>query len=414
MRLTKVAAHALSSPIEPPQDRSFHGGTRRLRKRDFVVVIVTLADGTRGIAPAGASSSAMREFFEGASQADFAATVRETVGPALEGAEIDRPQEVHEHLESVSVPDRIRTEAASALDVALWDAWGRKRGMSVATLLAEEYEVTATQGELPLYASAGMYMPPDGYVEQARAVSACDFSGYKYRPGIGPDGDRETVERLREAVPDLPLMLDCHTWWKGADPYPRETVSALVEQAAEADVTWVEEPVEPTDYDGYLHLAGRGVDLAGGESEPDSDGLLALADTGAIGYLQGDVRHHEGFTGCWRAIEACVDRPVTFVPHNFGTWLGLVANAHLISAAPEAELVEYPVFEDDPALAADPDPGMYPYPLAFEVINETPAIRDGTLTVPDGPGLGVTLNEAVLEEYPFKEGAWTTFETEES
>jgi hypothetical protein len=65
MEIREVRGHALSSPIEPPQDRPFHGGTRRLLKRDVVLVVVETADGQRGVATAGASSSAMTEYFEG-------------------------------------------------------------------------------------------------------------------------------------------------------------------------------------------------------------------------------------------------------------------------------------------------------------------------------------------------------------
>lgn len=69
-----------------------------------------------------------------------------------------------------------------------------------------EYERTPAT-EIPLYASAGMYMEPEGYVEQATALERCGFFGYKYRPGIGPAEDRWTVEVLKEATEDSEVML---------------------------------------------------------------------------------------------------------------------------------------------------------------------------------------------------------------
>lgn len=68
MDIAEVRSFALSSPIDPHQDRPFHGGTRRLLKRDVVLVVLETADGQQGFATAGASSSAMREYFEGNSQ----------------------------------------------------------------------------------------------------------------------------------------------------------------------------------------------------------------------------------------------------------------------------------------------------------------------------------------------------------
>jgi len=421
MRIDSVAAHALSSPIDPPRIRQFYGGERTLHKRDFVLVIVETADGQRGVAPAGASSSAMREHFEGASQRAFADRVAGPVADALEGAEIDDPADCHDLIGGAGLSDRVAGEVASAVDVALYDLLGRERGAPVHALLAEREDRDPDAPErLPLYASAGMYMEPAGYAAQAETIADLGFEGYKYRPGIGPDGDVETAELLGEV--DTGIMADAHTWWKlggapGANAYTDAERVRIVEAYEAIDAVWLEEPVAPDDYAGYRELADETtVPLAGGESEPDADGLEALLDTGAVAYLQGDVRHHGGFTGCRRAVAACRGTGGTFVPHNFGTALGTVANAHLVAAMGEADgtpLLEYPVFEDDPALDVDADredPGMYPFELAFDVVEGVLDIEDGALAVPDGPGLGVTVDLDVLDRYPFREGAWTTFD----
>jgi len=280
-------------------------------------------------------------------------------------------------------------------------------------LLAEEYGTDPTT-ELDLYASAGMYMDPEGYVEQAEVIANLGLFGYKYRPGIGAADDRRTVESLSEALSSCEVMLDCHTWWKLGESYGRETVRDLVAHADAHGAYWVEEPVEPDDREGYVDLAGTGASLAGGESEPTPESLVELAETGAVGFLQGDVRHHEGFTGCQEAVELCAGRKdIEFVPHNFGTWIGLAANAHLVAAAPDATLVEYPLFEGDPLFDADPDPGMYPFDLAFDLIEGRPVVDDGVLAVPDDPGLGVDVDMDVVDEYPFVDGPWTEFRYDE-
>ncbi|OVE82891.1 enolase C-terminal domain-like protein [Natronolimnobius baerhuensis] len=409
MDIANVNGYALSSPIEPVQERPFHGGVRRLRKRDVVVVVVETADGQRGVATAGASSSAMSEYFDGESQGTFADVVDTAVADALEGETIEEIEDAHALLRESDVPEGDLTEAISAIDVALYDIAGKYHGAPVYELLADEYESTPTT-ELDLYASAGMYMAPEGYVEQARVLEELGFFGYKYRPGIGPDGDRRIVERLADAVDDIELMLDVHTWWKLREGYDRETVRDLVVHAAEHGAYWIEEPVEPADHRGYADLAETGAPLAGGESEASPETLVELGETGAVAFLQGDVRHHEGFTGCRDAVECCAGRDaVEFVPHNFGTWIGLAANAHLVAAAPDAELVEYPVFENDPLFDTDVDPGMYPFDLAFDLIQGRPEISDGVLSVSDEPGLGIELNVDVLEEYPFVDGPWTEF-----
>jgi len=413
MHIADVTGYALSSPIEPPQDREFHGGTRRLLKRDVVLVVVETADGTRGVATAGASSSAMREYFQGDSQGTFADVVSGPVADALEGESVAAITDAHDLLRAADLPSGDETEAISAIDVALHDIRGRQLGAPVYELLAEDYG-TDPDTELPLYASAGMYMEPQGYVEQAEVIEELGFFGYKYRPGIGVEDDRRTVELLADALSECEPMLDVHTWWKLGEDYGREAVRDLVAHAGEHGAYWVEEPVEPDDHEGYVDLAETGTPLAGGESEQSPDGLVALGATGAVDFLQGDVRHHEGFTGCRDAVEFCRGRDdIEFVPHNFGTWIGLAANAHLVAAAPEADLVEYPVFEDDPLFDAEPDPGMYPFDLAFDLVEGQPDVTDGVLSLSDDPGLGVDVNLDVVEEYPFLEGPWTEFHYDE-
>ncbi|WP_266082989.1 mandelate racemase/muconate lactonizing enzyme family protein [Haladaptatus caseinilyticus] len=412
MNIVDVHGYALSSPIDPVQSRRFHAGTRRLLKRDVVLVVVETVNGARGFAPAGASSSAMREYFDGESQGNFADVINGPVADELEGKTIDDIERVHSLIKTMDFPVRLRNQIRSVIDVSLYDLLGKQVGAPIYELLCERHDTAATT-ELPLYASAGMYMDPEGYVRQAEILDDLGFFGYKYRPGIGPKGDRRIVERLVEAV-EMEIMVDAHTWWKmDGQSYGTETVTSLVEHAATHDVYWVEEPVDPDDYDGYRALCDNRVSLAGGESEESAPGLLELGRTGAVDFLQGDVRHHGGFSGCWDAAEFCIDRDVTFVPHNFGTWLGLIANAHLTAAVSQAELLEYPVFENDPALESSADPGMYPFDLAFDLVDGTPNIDSGVLTVPDGPGLGIDVDMDVIEDYPFVEGAWTEFSYDE-
>jgi L-alanine-DL-glutamate epimerase-like enolase superfamily enzyme len=407
MQLSTVDAYELSSPIEPPQERRFQGGVRRLLKRDVVLVVVGTPDGEVGYATAGASSSAMREYFEGLAHEGVADLLEGPVAEALAGRELSAADDLRGVVDGLDLPPSLHSEVVSALDVAYHDLRGKRAGASVADLLADEHDAPAPTRELPLYASAGMYMEPAGYAEQAAAVADRGFAGYKFRPGIGPERDVRTLELVRERVGDgFDVMVDAHTWWKVRDgSYPPERVDDLAREFAAFDPYWLEEPVAPDDHAGYRRLADRAdVPLAGGESEESPEGLLDLARTGAVSFLQGDVRHHWGYTGCWDAVAYCADgdRDVQFVPHHFGTHLGLVANAHLVAAAPGAELLEYPVFGDDVA-------AMYPFPLAAELLATDLDPTDGRLTLPDGPGLGVEVDLDVVERYPYVEGPWTEF-----
>lgn len=401
MRIQNLSAYALSSPIEPPQERRFLGGARRLLKRDMVLVVMERADGTLGVGPGGASSSAMREYFEDVSHASFARLVEEDIAPLVVDTEIESVEELHQTVTTAELPAFLESQVVAPLDVAYFDLKGKEHGTPVHELL-NHGEASL---ELPLYASAGMYMAPEEYAEQAKAINAQGFGGYKYRPGLGLEDDLETLRLIRDAVgPDMDVMIDAHTWWKlGSQSYSLEEITDLVREMAAYDPYWLEEPVEPTAYEEYQYLAeATDVALAGGESEETPDGLRALGSTGAVDFLQGDVRHHRGFTGCWEIVEFCADQDIMFVPHHFGTHLGLVANAHLVAAAPGSDLLECPVFSTGVA-------GMYPFPLAEEILSTTIDITDGYLSVPTGPGLGVEVDFEVIDAYPYIEGPWTEF-----
>jgi len=374
-----------------------------------VLVVVETADGRQGFAPAGASSSSMREYFQGDTQAGFAEVMCNEIANIVVGVKLEGPMDVRDVIQDANLPDRIVNEAMSAMDIAYYDLLGKEHEAPIAELLAEATD-EVPQRSIPLYASAGMYMAPEEYAAQAQAIEDLGFVGYKYRPGIGPVSDKATVDAIAAGLESMEFMLDAHTWWKLNDNiYSREVVDSIAEYALQSGAYWIEEPVSPTDYEGYRRLGAAGIPLAGGESEADSDGLVALAETGAISFLQGDVRHHGGFTGCLSAIQAVSGSEIEFVPHNFGTWLGLVANAHLVAAAPEVGLLEYPVFEGDPILNTGSIEGMYPFPLAFDILKNHLEITDGRLKLPSGPGLGVDVDLSVIDKYPHSEGSWTEF-----
>jgi hypothetical protein len=52
---------------------------------------------------------------------------------------------------------------------------------------------------------------------------------------------------------------------------------------------------------------------------------------------------------------------------------------------------------------------MYPFPLADEILSEPLAIENGHLIVPNGPGLGIEIDESVIQKYPFIPGPWSFF-----
>jgi L-alanine-DL-glutamate epimerase-like enolase superfamily enzyme len=234
------------------------------------------------------------------------------------------------------------------------------------------------------------------------------FAAYKMRPALGPKDDLETVRLMRKAVgPNVGLMIDAHSWWRmGNKSYSPETVAELARAMAESHPTWLEEPLPPEDHAAYRALRAKNfLPIATGEHEHFEAGFLDLIETGAADYIQMDVCCQGGFAMGQRIFAAVARRGLRFAFHSWGTTLEVLAAAHLgICWPPDVvEWLEYPCHSN---LGR---PGMYPFPLADEILREPLAIERGNLIVPTGPGLGVDVDERVIEKYPFISGPWSFF-----
>ncbi|MFH5800757.1 mandelate racemase/muconate lactonizing enzyme family protein [Haladaptatus sp. CMAA 1911] len=403
MQIADIQAYNLSSTLDPPREYQLYSGRRRILKRDLVLVTVETVSGEMGYAPVDASSSVMREFSTDGSLDDFVTVIERAIAPSLKREKITSIETVGKIIRQTTLSQEFKSRSTAALDIALYDIAGKQHGVPVYELLAEEGDGTP---EIPLYASGGMYPSPDDVAAEAKRVAEDGFEGYKYHVGRGPDEDREMIRRVHDAVGErIDVMVDGHTWWGfGQRSYDLNTIVDLVSDHGTYGVRWVEEPIEPSDHERYRHISKRtGVPLAGGESKAMPEDLIELAKTGGVDYIQGDVRQHCGFSGCRKVVEYCRESPVTFVPHHFGTELGLVANAHLAASAPETPFLEYPIYEDGGM------PGMYPNPLATDILSTPLEIKDGTLELSDDPGLGIEVNRDVIDEYPYVDGPWTEF-----
>src|SRR5262245_1037044 len=253
-----------------------------------------------------------------------------------------------------------------------------------------------------------MYMSPARFAEEAAAIAAMGFTAYKMRPALGPEQDLETIRLMRAAVgPNVGLMIDAHSWWRMGDrSYSRETVAGLARQMAAFKPTWLEEPLPPDDHAAYRQLrAARILPVATGEHEADEAGFLDLINTGAADYIQMDVCCQGGFAMGRGIFAAVAEKGLRFAFHSWGTALEVLTAAHLGICWP-AEVVEWLEY---PCYSNSVRPGMYPFPLADEILGEPLDIEKGDLLVPQGPGLGIEINESVLQKYPFIPGPWSFF-----
>ena len=392
MRIRSVQAHLLSYPLPEPMKVNHHGGEQTIVKRDAMLVRVEADDGLVGYGPAPATEQAK-------------GSIDKVIAPFLSGRTLADPDALRvQFLEETGRNSELQ-RFYCAVEIALYDLIGKERGLPVSELLGGRM-----RDRIRLYGSAGMHMTPEEHAAEALAISQLGFRAYKMHSGLGPDQDLETIRRMREAVgPDFDLIVDAHTWWQIGDlNYLEATIDKLAEQLGEYNIAWLEEPLPPGHHEGYRHLKELDlVALASGVHEPDEPSFLDLLLAG-VDYLQLDLVSQGGYATARRMLREVSRAGLRFAFHSWGTALEVIAAAHLGACWPDqvVEWLEYPCYST-PSQA-----GMYPFPLAGEVLKAPLQLDNGDLILPKGPGLGVEVDESVVERYPWIPGPWSMVRTD--
>jgi L-alanine-DL-glutamate epimerase-like enolase superfamily enzyme len=274
--------------------------------------------------------------------------------------------------------------AISAIDMALWDIKGKVLGVPVHTLLGG-----ARRDAIPVYAS--MLCGEDLGWMREQAVRHLD-AGYRAMKfgwvPMGPDlaTDVERVRAAREAIgPDVALLIDAGAAWSLSEAIRR------VETFREFRPFWLEEPLASDDLEGWARLtaAADGVRIATGEQETQLRSFQDLVEVGHVDVIQPDLARAGGFTQCARIADAAVANRALCVPHAWKSGILWAATVHFAATLAEVPFVEYTVATS---------------PLRRDLSRTDVQVVDGMTSVPNTPGLGVDLNEDIIERYRIDRG----------
>lgn len=281
-----------------------------------------------------------------------------------------------------------RIAANSAVDIALWDLYGKGVGLPIYQLLGG-----ATRLRLPAYAS-GLFrgQRPDNTAalqDEARGYVDAGFGAIKMKVGLGRAYDVTNVAAIRQAVGEQILF--------AADANCGYDVGTAIEvgrRLAEHDLYWFEEPVAPHDVAGNIEVrqALQGLRIAGGEQLQGLTAYRDLISERAFDIVQPDISIAGGFTECQRIEALAQAHGLRVLPHMWGTAIRLAATLHWQVTIP-----------DDPE-GLEPQPCLFEFDmtengLRTELACEPIQAIDGSVAVPQGPGLGIEIDRDVLERY---------------
>jgi galactonate dehydratase len=289
----------------------------------------------------------------------------------------------------------IGMSAISGIEVALWDIAGKHYGVPTYKLIGGR-----TRDKVHVYTHLGfgdmraVYETDsvDPLVQRAGEVIAKGYTAFKfvilpYVHQYAPQRAVAHVERmmraLREAVgPDIEIMLDFHG--KAGSP---GTALAFIDAVAPYHPMFVEEPIQPGDARSMARIAEKSaVPIAAGERLVERAEFEELFRLRAVDVAQPDIAHCGGLLEAKKIAAMAETASIGIAPHNP---LGPIAGAaalHFAVSTPNHIIQEEMV-------------GAVPW--YFEVVDGPIRMVDGHWQLPEKPGLGIEVNEAVCAAHPF-------------
>jgi D-galactarolactone cycloisomerase len=367
--IADIEARVFRVPIASPVQTSFG----IMHSRPAVLVRVTDADGAEGWGEVWCN-------FPSVGAEHRARLIRETMAPMLQGRSFASPVEIWRSMDRALQVLAIQSgepgpvaQCLAGLDMALWDIAARVRGEPLYRHLGAGRVVD----RVPVYASG---LNPDRPEQLAAARQAEGHRVFKLKVGFGRERDLANLAALRLTLgDDVTLMVDANQAWS------LDEAQAMSVAMAPFRPTWLEEPMRadaPTQ--AWQRLAAASpLPIAAGENMRAGEFDAAVA-AGWVKILQPDVGKWGGFSGCMAVGRTALAAGVRFCPHWLGGGIGLVASLHLLAALGGDGMVE-----------VDSNPN----PLRELMATPFPALADGKMDMPQGPGLGVVPNVGALRAF---------------
>jgi L-alanine-DL-glutamate epimerase-like enolase superfamily enzyme len=259
-------------------------------------------------------------------------------------------------------------DAIAAIDIALWDLFGKQRGVPIRDLLGSTANAT-----VPGYLSGLPAATLDERVALAKEKYAAGHRAFKFAAVVSHEGIVAEMAALRAALgPDAQIMVDLH--WKFTADEALELIAALEPHRP----YFVEAPVKPEDHVGLARVARESrVSVAAGEEWYTAYEAAHRLAAGPLAILQPEMGH-TGITQFRRIAALATERGATIAPHaTIGTGLFLAASLQVSATLRHLWKHEWQhsVFERNLRLL-DSDMGY----------------ADGAYLLPTGPGLGAAPN----------------------
>lgn len=285
---------------------------------------------------------------------------------------------------------RLNPRIAGGVEIALWDIKGKVAGLPIVSLLGG-----SRRSRQPAYASLQNYFdteaPSGAVIKEANRALALGFTSLKIKIGGYPlRSDLGWLEDLVHALPeDTPLAVDAN------QAYDLRTSLTVADRMSDLrEIAWFEEPMESKNLSRYRELrqASR-IHISGAESL-DVDRVAEAVTANAMDIVNPDLVLHGGFFQLQRIQALADEHRIQLIPHVFDGQLIRVATLHFLAAQPDFS------FHHWHFAAAPLECDISDNPLRDDLLDYALKPDDmGAVSVPTGPGLGVSIDEEILSRY---------------
>ena len=295
------------------------------------------------------------------------------------------------------LPGATEMTALAIVEMACWDIIGKAVNQPVYRLVGG-----ACRDRIKAYAN-GWYTgerAPEAFARAARQVVARGYRALKLDPFGAGAGELERgeylrsvslVEAVRDAVgPDVEIFIEMHGRFTAAQAV------ALARDLERYAPGWIEEPVPPDQPAALAHVAAHTtIPVATGERLHTRSAFRDLFALGAADIIQADITHCGGILETKKIAAMAETHGLLMAPHNVGASVSTAAALHLAACTTNTKIQEY--FND------------FAEPHVKESALGLPEVKDGFFPLPSGPGLGVRLNEEVVEAHPYRRQHFNLF-----
>ncbi len=344
--------------------------------QDTVIIRIRTDDGLEGIGEADASPEVVKSIIDAPFSHTIACGLREIL-IGEDPLETDRIWSKMYRRTMYYGRRGVAITAMAGVDLALWDLKGKLFNQPVWRLLGGRHH-----DRIPAYASILFGRDGSETREIAQRWREAGYGAIKF--GWEPMGesealDIELVRGGREGIGgENTLLIDAGCVWDA------RTALRRAEAFNDYGIGWLEEPLEQDDIDGYVWLRDRSpVLIAAGEGECGRAAFRPWIDRHALDVYQVDLARN-GFTEAAYIRQRVEEVGARVCNHCYKTPISVAACLHWISTSKSAFIFEDCVEDSS---------------LRHELTHEKLQAVDGRIAVPDGPGLGITLDERFVERF---------------